>query len=70
LQIFEAFCGGTVLKAISVEFLNKLQIPLPSLEEQNDFVKKYRKIEDESEKLKQQLAALEKEKGEVLASLF
>jgi hypothetical protein len=28
------------------------------------------KIEDESEKLKQQLAALEKEKGEVLASLF
>ena len=70
LQIFEAFCGGTVLKAISVEFLNKLQIPLPSLEEQNDFVKKYQKIEDESEKLKQQLAALEKEKGEVLASLF
>ena len=70
LQIFEAFCGGTVLKAISVEFLNKLEIPLPSLEEQNDFVRKYRKIEDESEKLKQQLAALEKEKGEVLASLF
>lgn len=70
LQIFEAFCGGTVLKAISVEFLNKLEIPLPPLEEQTELVKKYRNIEDESEKLKQQLAALEKEKGEVLASLF
>ena len=70
LQIFEAFCGGTILKAISVEFLNKLQIPLPPLEVQKDFVRKYRKIEDESEKLKEQLAALEKEKGEVLASLF
>ncbi len=70
LQIFEAFCGGTVLKAISVEFLNKLKIPLPPLEEQTELVKKYRNIEDESEKLKQQLAALEQEKGEVLASLF
>lgn len=70
LQIFEAFCGGMTIKAISVEFLNKLQIPLPPLEDQKELVKKYRKIEDESEKLKQQLAALEKEKGEVLASLF
>ena len=70
LQIFNAFCGSATIKSISVDFLNKLQIPLPPLEVQNDLVKKYRKIEDESESLKQRLAALAKEKGEVLASLF
>lgn len=70
LQIFNAFCGSVTIKSISVDFLNKLQIPLPPLEVQNGLVKKYRRIEDESESLKQRLVALAKEKGEVLASLF
>ena len=70
LQIFNAFCGSVTIKSISVDFLNKLQIPLPPLDVQNDLVRKYRKIEDESEALKKQLAALAKEKGEVLTSLF
>ena len=70
LQIFNAFCGSATIKSISVDFLNKLKIPLPPLEVQNDLVKKYRKIEDESEALKQQLAALEKEKSAVLEPLF
>ena len=69
-QIFNAFCGSATIKSISVDFLNKLQIPLPPLDVQNDLVKKYQKIEDENESLKQRLAALAKEKGEVLASLF
>jgi restriction endonuclease S subunit len=67
---FDAFASGTAIRAISVDYLNKLKIPLPALEVQNELVKKYRKIEDESESLKKRLAALAKEKGEVLASLF
>ena len=67
---FDAFTSGTAIRAISVDYLNKLQIPLPALEVQNELVKKYRIIEDESESLKKRLAALAKEKGEVLASLF
>ena len=67
---FDAFSVGTTIRAISVDYLNKLQIPLPPLEVQNELVKKYQKIEDESELLRQKLAALIKEKGEVLASLF
>ena len=70
LKNFDAFASGTAIRAISVDYLNKLQIPLPALEVQNELVKKYRKIEDESESLKKRLAALAKEKGEVLASLF
>ena len=70
LQIFNAFCGSATIKSISVDFLNKLQIPLPPLEVQNKLVRKYSEIENESESLKQRLAALAKEKGEVLASLF
>ena len=70
LKIFDAFSAGTALRAISVDYLNKLQIPLPPLEVQQKMVTKYKEIEDESEKLKGRLAALAKEKGGVLASLF
>lgn len=69
-QIFNAFCSGLTIRAISVEFLNKLLIPLPSLDVQNELVKKYRKIEDESRTLQKRLAALETEKGAILDSLF
>ncbi|MBB5226532.1 hypothetical protein DYE50_06585 [Treponema ruminis] len=69
-QLFNAFGGGGPLRAISVDFLNKLQIPLPPLELQKELVQRYQKIEDESEILRQRLAALAREKGEVLASLF
>lgn len=67
---FEAFATGTAIRAISVDYLNKLKIPLPPLEVQNQMVNKYKKIEDESELLKQRLAALAKEKGEIINSLF
>ena len=70
LKNFDAFSAGTALRAISVDYLNKLQIPLPPLEVQNKMVSKYKEIEDESEQLKERLAALAKEKGGVLASLF
>lgn len=70
LKNFDAFSTGATIRAISVDYLNKLKIPLPPLEVQNELVKKYQKIEDESESLRQRLAALAKEKGEVLASLF
>jgi hypothetical protein len=33
-------------------------------------VTKYKEIEDESEQLKERLAALAKEKGEIISSLF
>lgn len=70
LKNFDAFSAGTALRAISVDYLNKLQIPLPPLEVQNKMVSKYKEIEDESEKLKGRLAALAKEKGEIISSLF
>ena len=70
LQIFNAFCGSVTIKSISVDFLNKLQIPLPPLEVQKKLVRKYSEIENESESLKKQLAALAKEKGEIISSLF
>ena len=53
-----------------MDYLNKLQIPLPPLEVQQKMVTKYKEIEDESEKLKGRLAALAKEKGEIISSLF
>ena len=70
LKNFDAFSAGTALRAISVDYLNKLQIPLPPLEVQQKMVTKYKEIEDESEKLKGRLAALAKEKGEIISSLF
>ena len=70
LKNFDAFSTGSTIRAISVDYLNKLKIPLPPLEVQNELVKKYLEIEDESESLRQRLAALAKEKGEVIASLF
>lgn len=70
LKNFDAFSTGSTIRAISVDYLNKLKIPLPPLEVQNELVKKYQEIEDESESLRQRLAALAKVKGEVLASLL
>ena len=70
MKNFDAFSSGTGIRSISVEYLNKLQIPLPPLEVQNKMVSKYKEIEDESEKLKGRLAALAKEKGEIISSLF
>lgn len=70
MKNFDAFSSGSALRAISVDYLNKLQIPLPPLEVQQKMVTKYKEIEDESEKLKGRLAALAKEKGEIISSLF
>lgn len=70
MKNFDAFSSGTGIRSISVEYLNKLQIPLPPLEVQNKMVTKYKQIEDESGQLKERLAALVKEKGEIITSLF
>ena len=70
MKNFDAFSSGTGIRSISVEYLNKLQIPLPPLEVQNKMVTKYKQIEDESGQLKERLAALAKEKGEIITSLF
>ena len=70
MKNFDAFSSGTGIRSISVEYLNKLQIPLPPLEVQNKMVTKYKQIEDESGQLKERLAALAKEKGEIITLLF
>ena len=70
MKNFDAFSSGTGIRSISVEYLNKLLIPLPPLEVQNKMVTKYKQIEDESGQLKERLAALAKEKGEIITSLF
>ena len=70
MKNFDAFSSGMGIRSISVEYLNKLQIPLPPLEMQNKMVTKYKQIEDESGQLKERLAALAKEKGEIITSLF
>ena len=70
MKNFDAFSSGMGIRSISVEYLNKLQIPLPPLEVQNKMVTKYKQIEDESGQLKERLAALAKEKGEIITSLF
>ena len=70
MKNFDAFSSGMGIRSISVEYLNKLQIPLPPLEVQNKMVTKYKQIEDESGQLKERLAALAKEKGEIITLLF
>lgn len=70
MKNFDAFSSGMGIRSISVEYLNKLQIPLPPLEVQNKMVTKYKQIEDESGQLKERLAALAKEKGEIITTLF
>ncbi|MBO4628377.1 MAG: N-6 DNA methylase [Treponema sp.] len=69
-QIINAFTVGTTIRSISIDFLNRLQIPLPSLEVQKSLVNKYKEIEDECESLKKRLEALTTEKGRIITSHF
>ncbi len=70
VPLFTAFSGGTVLRAISADFLNKLQIPLPSLEVQKKLAKKYAGIEAERKELKLELEDLAKRKARILDELM
>ena len=69
-SIFHAFSGGSVLSSIGIDFLNRLQIPVPSLAVQKELIKKYRKIEEKTVLLKKQLEALAKERSEILDPLL
>ena len=69
LQIFTAFSSGTVLRSISADFLNKLQIPLPALEVQKKLAEKYAGIEVQREQLKNQLESLAEQKTRILDEL-
>lgn len=69
-RVFNAFSSGSVLRSISIDLLNRLQIPLPPMEVQKGLAEKYRKIEDECGLLKERLDALTSQKGEVLSTLF
>ena len=69
VPLFTAFSGGTVLRAISAEFLNKLQLPLPPLEVQKKFAKKYAGIEAKREQLKNELESLAQQKARILDEL-
>lgn len=69
-QIINAFTVGVTIRSISIDFLNRLQIPLPPLEVQKSLVNKYKEIEDECESLKKRLEALTTEKCRILTSHF
>lgn len=69
VPLFTAFSGGTVLRAISAEFLNKLQLPLPPLEVQKKLAKKYAGIEAKREQLKNELESLSQQKARILDEL-
>ena len=69
-QIINAFTVGVTIRSISIDFLNRLQIPLPPLEVQKSLVNKYKEIEDECESLKKRLEALTTEKGRIITSHF
>ena len=69
LQIFTAFSSGTVLRSISADFLNKLQIPLPALELQKKLAEKYAEIEEQRKQLKKQLKELAEQKTKILDEL-
>ena len=68
--IFTAFSGGTVLRAISADFLNKLLLPLPPLEVQKKLAKKYAGIETKREQLKNELESLARQKSQILDELL
>ena len=68
-QIFNAFSGGTALRAVSADFLNKLQIPVPPIEVQKKLAEKYAGIETQREQLKKQLEALADQKSRILDDL-
>ena len=70
VPLFTAFSGGTVLRAISADFLNKLQIPLPPLEVQKKLAKKYAGIEAKREQLKNELESLAVQKSQILDELL
>lgn len=64
--IFESFASGAVLSSISSDFLNKLLIPLPSLEIQEKLAEKYLKLEEEKNLLSKRIDYLEKEKNSIV----
>ena len=68
-QLFNAFSGGTALRAVSADFLNKLQIPVPPLEVQKKLAEKYAGIETQRELLKKQLESLADQKSRILDDL-
>ena len=68
-RLFTTFGGGNALRSISVDFLNRLQIPLPSMEVQKKIAERYSEIEAKREELKSQLELLTKEKASVLENL-
>ena len=70
VPLFTAFSGGTVLRAISADFLNKLQLPLPPLEVQKKLAKKYAGIEAKREQLKNELESLAVQKSQILDELL
>ncbi len=70
VPLFTAFSGGTVLRAISADFLNKLQIPLPPLEVQKKLAKRYAGIEAKREQLKNELESLAVQKSQILDELL
>ena len=67
-QIFKEFSVGSSLRSISAEFLNKLLIPVPPLNEQQALIQRYNRIEEESEELKLKLEALSQKKKELIES--
>lgn len=57
-----SFSTGTVMQSLSVELLNDMEIPIPSIEEQQKYLKNYEQIEEEMTALFSRLESLKEMK--------
>ncbi|MCR5605309.1 MAG: N-6 DNA methylase [Treponema sp.] len=70
LDIFRQFSNGTVMQSISVEMLKELEIPMPSIKEQENFLEKYEKLEKEENQLLTRIEKIGEEKACLLESFL
>ncbi|MCR4821900.1 MAG: N-6 DNA methylase [Treponema sp.] len=61
-KIFNYFGVGSAIRSISAEFLNKLLVPIPTLDIQQSYVEKYATLEREEAELKERIKKIEEEK--------
>lgn len=68
--LLESIRSGGVLPALNMSLFKSMEIPVPSIEEQNEAVKKYLAKKDEIEILKIKLNSLEKDAQEIADRAF
>lgn len=57
-KLLQSFSSGSVMQSLSVELLNDIEIPIPSIEEQEKILAQYSEIEEEEKALISKLNSL------------